>query len=145
MLGFRRPSSNELDKIIDDLNMKSVQSDGISFLAPLDLDQSEKPYLSRLPSGTSLARTNLVTAEHKLDIFNLSGHETHFTLADSGFEFAKSPIRIQQWSDSSGLKYIPQMAVWLKEYLNCEQVLIYAYNVSCFPFEILGGQLEGLR
>lgn len=134
----RNMHKNDLDRMINELNLKSVQSDGISFLAPLALYQSEKPYLSRLPSGTSLARANLVTSNHKLDIFDLSGHEKHFTLADSGFEFARSPIRILDSSDSSVCsKYIPQMELWLREHLHCTNVLIYAYNVGVHPVLIL--------
>ncbi|KAH7348497.1 hypothetical protein BKA65DRAFT_500723 [Rhexocercosporidium sp. MPI-PUGE-AT-0058] len=68
----RKSCSSDLDNLIETLNLNSVQSDNVSFLAPLDRYQSEKPYHSRLPSGTSLARTNLVTSKHKLEIFDLS-------------------------------------------------------------------------
>ncbi|KAH9207069.1 hypothetical protein DL95DRAFT_314382, partial [Leptodontidium sp. 2 PMI_412] len=120
----------DMEISLRDLNLKSVQSAGMSFLAPLDIYQIDKPYLSRLPSGTSLPRTNIITSDHRVEVFDLSGHESSFLLADSGFEFTKSPVRMRQWNDSSVCsQYIQQMEIWLKDHFKCAQVLIYAYNV----------------
>ncbi|PVH78154.1 hypothetical protein DL98DRAFT_422606 [Cadophora sp. DSE1049] len=127
----RESSHSELDHLIKTLHLKSVPSGGISFLAPLHVYHTEKPYLSRLPSGTSLPRTNLVTSNQQLDIFEVSGHESSFTLAESGFEYAKSSVQVHLWNDTSVcLEYIPQMEQWLKKYLDCARVLIYAYNMQ---------------
>ncbi|KAH7348509.1 hypothetical protein BKA65DRAFT_550582 [Rhexocercosporidium sp. MPI-PUGE-AT-0058] len=121
--------NSDVEKSTLDWNLKSVQSAGMSFLAPLDIYQVDKPYLSRLPSGTNFPRTNIITSDHRVEVFDLSGHESSFSLADSGFEFTKSPVRMQQWNDISVCsQYIPQMEMWLKDHFKCAQVLIYAYN-----------------
>jgi hypothetical protein len=113
------------------MNLQSVTSDKFSFLVPLDLYRTEKPYLSRLPCGTNLARANIATESHATKLFNVSGHESFFTLAESGFQFAKSPIRMQQWTDLSVCsEYIPKLERWLIRHLNCAGVFTYAYNVS---------------
>ena len=110
-----------------------MPSGEISFLASADIYHTEKPYLSRLPSGTSLPRTNLVTSSHQIDVFEISGHESSFTMAESGFEYATSSVQMHQWNDLSVCtEYIPRMELWLQEYLDCERVSIYAYNVSQF-------------
>ncbi|KAK0121807.1 hypothetical protein ONS95_010090 [Cadophora gregata] len=135
----RKPSRSFVDDLIKTLHLKSILSSGISFLTPHEKYQTEKPYLSRLPSGTSLPRTNLVASTHQLDIFEISGHERSFTLATSGFEYAKSPIRVRQWNDSSVCsEYIPQMESWISRYLDCARVFIYAYNFRGFSSETSG-------
>ena len=116
------------------MNLQSVTSDEFSFLVPLDLYRTEKPYLSRLPCGTNLARANIVTERHAIKLFDVSGHESFFTLEKSGFQFAKSPIRMQQWTDLSVCsEYIPKLEKWLIQHLNSSGVFIYAYNVSQYP------------
>jgi hypothetical protein len=102
-------------------------------MIPLNLYNTEKPYLSRLPSGTKLPRTNIVTESHALQVFNVSGHESGFTLEKSGFQYAKSPIRMEQWNDFSvSTEYIPKLEEWLVKHLKCSSAFIYAYNVSSF-------------
>jgi hypothetical protein len=118
------------------MNLQLVTCDEFHFLVPLDLYRTEKPYLSRLPCGTNLARTNIVTERHTIKVFDVSGHESFFTLEESGFQFAKSPIRMQQWTDSSVCsEYIPKLEEWLIQHLNCSGVFIYAYNVSQYPWQ----------
>jgi hypothetical protein len=113
------------------MKLDSVTPDAFSFLVLLDLYHTEKPYLSRLPCGTDLERTNIVTEIHAINVFDVSGNESFFTLEESGFQFAKSPIRMQQWTDSSVCsEYIPKLEEWLIQHLNCSSVFIYAYNVS---------------
>jgi hypothetical protein len=91
------------------------------------------PYLSRLPSGTKPPRTNIVTESHVLQVFDVSGYESDFTLEKSGFQYAKSPIRMEQWNDFSVCtEYIPKVEEWLVKRLKCSSAFIYAYNVSSF-------------
>jgi hypothetical protein len=123
--------SNYLDEQINRLKLPSVTPKSFPHLAPLKLYHSEKPYLSRLPYMPELKRTNIITENHPITIFDVSGNESFFKLDESGFEFAKSPIRMQQWNDSSVCsEYIPRLKEWLKQHLNCSGVFIYAYNVS---------------
>ncbi|KAG9234139.1 hypothetical protein BJ875DRAFT_401632 [Amylocarpus encephaloides] len=125
----RQPSNNDIDGLIKFVNLQSVIFDAFPFLVPLDLYPTEKPFLSRLPFGTSLPRTNIVTEGHAIKVFDVSGHESFFTLEKSGFQFTKSPIRMQQWTDSSVCsEYIPKLEEWLIQHLNCPNVFIYAYN-----------------
>jgi hypothetical protein len=111
--------------------MKSVKPDGFNYLAPLAIYQSEKPYLSRLPSLPGFARTNILGQRQPTQVFDVSGNEHLFTLDGSGFEFVKFPNPLEDWTDSVVCEtYIPSLACWLKTYLNCSEVVIYAYNVS---------------
>lgn len=67
------------------MKLQAVNLSKLHFLVPLDLYDIEKPYLSRLPHGTDLARTSIVTESHALTIFDVSGQESSFTLEESGF------------------------------------------------------------
>jgi hypothetical protein len=81
---------------------------------------------------SGLVRTNIVGRSHTVQIHEVSGNEQLFTLDQSGFEFTQFPVRIQDWTDSTVREaYIPKLADWLREYLKCARVYIYAYNVSC--------------
>lgn len=100
-------------------------------LVPSKRYDIEKPYLSRLPYSPSLKRTNIVTQSNSLNVYDVSGNEKFFKLEESGFEFVKSPIRMQEWNDLSvNAEYIPRLKQWLKQHLDCSRVFIYAYNVS---------------
>lgn len=114
------------------LTMPYVTPVVFPYLAPSELYRFEKPYLSRLPYAAELKRTNIITESHPVRIFSVSGNEEYFILDECGFQFAKSPIQLQQWDERSvRSEYIPRMTDWLKSYLNCQRIFIYAYNVSC--------------
>jgi hypothetical protein len=52
-------------------------------------------------------------------------------LDTSGFEFTKCPARIGHWTDVAVVnEYIPILQTWLKAFLDCAEVHVYAYNVS---------------
>jgi len=124
-------SSDDVDDLIKSLELRAVNPAIFHFLVPLEHYNAEKPYLSRLPCGTSLARTNIVTESHALNVFDVSGHENAFTLEKSGFQFAKCPVQMRQWTDVSVCsEYIPKIEKWLIEHLQCSNAFIYAYNVS---------------
>ena len=124
--------ANRLDSQIRRAGLKAVTSTSFNYLAPLAIYRSEKPYLSRLPSLPGLIRTNIVGRSHTVHIHEVSGNEQLFTLDQSGFEFTQFPAPIQDWTDSNVCEtYIPKLADWLRGYLNCARVYIYAYNVSC--------------
>ncbi len=75
--------------------------------------------------------SNLVTKHYPVSIYDVSGNEELFTLAKSGFEFTKCPVPMREWTDRFMTEeYNPKLENWLKEYLNCESVFIYSYNVS---------------
>lgn len=117
--------------LIEGMKLHYVNSATFHFLVPLDLYNTEKPYLSRLPSGTDLARTNIVTESHALKVFNVSGHESSFALDRSGFQFAKCPIQVRHWTDNYVCsEYIPKIGEWLLQHLKCASIFIYAYSVS---------------
>jgi hypothetical protein len=104
-----------------------------SYLAPLALYKSEKPYLSRLPSLPGLTRTNIVAKSYDVKVQEISGKEKDFLLDDCGFEFAKFPCEITQWSDAIAQSYyLPALGVWLEAHLKA-RVYIYAYNVCTIP------------
>lgn len=123
--------SNKIHDLIEGMKLTYTNSATFYFLVPLDLYNTEKPYLSRLPSGTSLARTNLVTESHTLKVFNISGHESAFALDRCGFQFTKCPIQVRHWTDNYVCtEYIPKIEKWLVQYLKCANIFIYAYSVS---------------
>jgi hypothetical protein len=126
-------ASSDVDDLIKDAKLHAADLSIFHFLIPLNLYNTEKPYLSRLPSGTKLPRTNIVTQSHFLKVFDVSGHESDFTLERSGFHYAKSPIHMDQWNDFSVCsEYIPKVEEWLVKHLKCAGAFIYAYNVSQF-------------
>ena len=124
-------ASSDVDDFIKYANVHGVDSSIFHFLTPLNIYNTEKPYLSRLPSGTKLPRTNIVTDSHILEVFDVSGHESEFTLEKSGFQYAKLPIPMEVWNDSTVCSYyIPKIEEWLVQHLQCSAAFIYAYNVS---------------
>lgn len=119
-----------LDDTLQDRWMPSVQPDTFNYLAPLEEYCFEKPYKLQIPCIDGFQRTNLVTRSHPVTIFDLTGNEDMFTLADSGFHFTKCPIPMEEWTEASvSSTYLPSLVEWLQDYLDCEAVLIYAYNV----------------
>jgi hypothetical protein len=124
-------ASSDVDDLIRKCKLHTADPSVFHFLIPLNLYKTEKPYLSRLPSGTELPRTNIRTESQVLKVFDVSGYEPHFTLERSGFQYAKSPIRMEHWNDSSVCsEYIPKVEAWLVKHLKCSDAFVYAYNVS---------------
>ncbi|KXX82676.1 hypothetical protein MMYC01_201102 [Madurella mycetomatis] len=75
---------------------------------------------------------NLVSQSYSVSIADATGHEDLFSLAVSGFEFAKCPINIQEWSDDRvSTEYLPSLMEWLKWRFGCQDVFCYAYNGTC--------------
>ena len=131
-------TSSDVHDLIDKSRCNAAGCSVFNFLIPLNLYKKQKPYLSRLPSGTTLPRTNIVTESQVLKVFDVSGREHEFELETSGFQYAKSPIHMEYWNDSSVCsEYIPKVEDWLVKHLKCSSAFIYAYNVSLksrFPF-----------
>jgi len=131
---FDRPitpplSSYDLDAEFKRLGLPFVKTN-LNYLADLDLYTSERPYLSRLPHLEGLKRSNMKTESHPCKVYDISGHEDLFDIEESGFEFTKLPIPMEEWTDSTvRSEYIPKLAEWLQERLKCSKVFIYAYNV----------------
>lgn len=126
----RRSASTTLDQQIKAMRLSSVVPLSFHYAALLPSYGCEKPYLSRLPCLTGLKRTNIAASKHGVQIFDLSGHEAAFRLDESGFEFAKSPIIMAEWTTSSVLEqYLPSMREWVKEHIRCADAFVYAYNV----------------
>lgn len=110
--------------------LPKIKVDSITYLAPLELYKTEKPYFSQLPCGTLLKRTNLVESDHPVEIHDISGKESLFKLDEAGFQFMQVPTGISHWTDESvQSEYLPGLSAWLKEYFSCEKVFIYNYNV----------------
>lgn len=73
---------------------------------------------------------NLMSKSYRVSITNISGHEARFSLPVSGFEFAKCPITVSDWTDKNvSFEYLPRLAKWLKQRFGCRDVFCYAYNV----------------
>jgi hypothetical protein len=120
---------------ISDLVAKlpKVQGATITYLAPLELYKTQKPYFSQLPCGTALARTNLVESDHPVEVRDISGKEDMFELDETGFQFMHLPTNISDWTDESvQSEYLPDISAWLKEHFKCKNVFIYNYNVRRF-------------
>lgn len=122
---------DSLDKEISIFKLPSVRPTHFNYLAPLPLYLREKPYKCQLPGLAGLRRSNICPAKSAVEIFDISGHEAFFSLASSGFQFVKCPIRLEEHDDLSvRCSYLPAMSLWLKRQLACETVFIYDYNVS---------------
>ena len=119
-----------MDELIELRKLHYVESAKFNFLVPLNLYKIKKPYLSRLPSGSDLQRTNIMTEGHLLKVFDVSGHENLFSLDKSGFQFVKLPVQDPQWTDNYVLsEYIPKMEEWLVQHFKCSSSFVYAYSV----------------
>lgn len=117
---------------VSDLGTRApeVQRAIITYLAPLELYKTQKPYFSQLPCGTSLLRTNLVESDHLVDVHDISGKEDSFKLDETGFQFMHLPTNILDWTeDRVQSEYLPDISAWLKEHFKCKKVFIYNYNV----------------
>jgi hypothetical protein len=124
-------SAKRLDAQICARKVEAVIPNSFTYLAPLSIYKYEKPYLSRLPSLPGFARSNIKGKPQAVQIFEVSGHEHVFNLDSSGFEFTHFSEPLQDWTDSTlCTTYIPKMTIWLKDYLGCAEVHIYAYSVS---------------
>ncbi|PGG95440.1 hypothetical protein AJ79_05281 [Helicocarpus griseus UAMH5409] len=122
-------SRRNLDEQLKKLNMIAVESVPFYYLAPLDLYRVQKPYRHQMPNIDGLKRSNVVTQCHPVTVYEVSGNEHVFTLEKSGFEFAKCPVSMEDWTESSVIEqYIPRLEDWLKGYLGCEQVSVYTYR-----------------
>jgi hypothetical protein len=121
-----------LDEQFNALRLPAVQPEKFHHLAPLELYQRQKPYKCQLPKECfpGFKMHNLASKSYRVSIADISGHEDLFSLAVSGFEFAKCPITAQSWSDHYvSSVYLPRLIEWLKQRLSCRDVFCYAYNV----------------
>lgn len=128
----RAEKRRALDETVERLKLPAIKSVLFHYLAPLERYRTEKLYRYQMPCMDGFKTTNLVTRLQSVTIFEVSGNEHIFTLAQSGFEFAKSPIPMEAWTESSVCAdYIPRLIGWLKKHLHCERVYAYCYRVSC--------------
>jgi hypothetical protein len=121
-----------LDLEIHKQSFPSVVTNDMYHLAPLQLYQRVKPYKCHLPTSLfpNFQMTNLLTKPYSVTIFNIAGFEHLFTLAQSGFEFARFPVNVQQWTDQTVKAiYLPTLAQWLKKRYGALDVHFYTYNV----------------
>ncbi|KAL2142847.1 hypothetical protein VTI28DRAFT_678 [Corynascus sepedonium] len=121
----------DLDEEFRGLNLPTVQPDCFHHLAPLERYQKEKPYKCQLPRECfpGFQMHNLMSKSYRVSITNISGHEARFSLPVSGFEFAKCPITVNDWTDKNvSFEYLPRLAKWLKQRFGCRDVFCYAYN-----------------
>jgi hypothetical protein len=71
---------------------------------------------------------------YPVEIRDVCGKESLFTLDEAGFQFMQIPTKILDWTDESvQLEYLPDLSAWLKKYFSCEKVFIYSYNVNHVP------------
>lgn len=122
---------HELEEQLKQYKLPEVKPDEFNYLAPLELYNRHKPYLSRLPYTESLKRSNIVGKSYPVTIHNVRGSEHLFTLDKSGFEFHDLPFQMSEWTDETVQShYIPFLNEWLRGMFKCERLFIYAYNVS---------------
>lgn len=112
-----------------------MEPDLFKYLASLEYYLFQKPYKCQIPCFGKLKKTNVVTCNFAVKIYEVSGNEHLFTLAQSGFTFAKCPIQLKERSGSGSgsymeKEYILEMENWLRQHFDAERVLIYACNVS---------------
>jgi len=126
----RTEERQELDEKVERLKLPATKPVLFHYLAPLELYRTEKLYRYQMPCMDGFKATNLVTRVQSVTIFEVSGNEHIFTLAQSGFEFAKCPIPMEVWTESSVCaNYIPRLVGWLKQHLHCDRVYAYCYRL----------------
>jgi len=121
-----------IDSLVDDF--PAVKPEFFRYVAPLARYEEEKLYKVQLPSlGAGFRRTNLECQPYEVSVFDVSGKENLFTMAGAGFQFTRCPVAIPPRGSTEAeteASYLPLLSHWLKGYLNCEEVLVFAYNVS---------------
>lgn len=123
-------AARHLDAAIVERGMDNVGVATFSYLSPHQSYESEKPYLSRLPSLPGFLRTNIVGGTRSTRVHEITGNEDLCTLDASGFEFAKWHHSLRAWNEATvSTSYLPSLGRWLKDHLSCSEVHIYAYNV----------------
>src|SRR3569833_3490539 len=126
-----RENRDDLDAFVQIANLPSVTPTGFNYLAPLDLYRREKLYRLQLPALDGVQLSNLVAKDYAVKIHDISGFESRFDLANSGFQFTQWPVPVTHWTDDFVTStYIPQLEEWLMETLGCKSVFVYSYNVS---------------
>ena len=123
---------DDLDLFIEWKALPVVRPQYFHYLAPLPIYEHKRPYRIQLPPGLEGVKvTNMVTANYPVNIHDISNYSKSFTLAKSGFEYTKCPAHVREWTDRSITEdYLPQLKNWLVEYLGCESVFVYSFNVS---------------
>lgn len=108
----------------------------MNFIRPDAVHDIEKPYLLQYPvRDKSQPRTNISHIMHgEIQVFNLRDHLKTLTFEKSGistlyFEDASIP---HDWDDTTTVrtKFLPVVAVKLKELLGAESVQVFEHIVS---------------
>ncbi|KAI1319335.1 hypothetical protein F5Y16DRAFT_103064 [Xylariaceae sp. FL0255] len=129
----RASSSQEIDKIITELDLREVNPAQFNYLSPYTLKDLIKPFHTRLPFMGQIRRSNIIAqAYSNVKVFDIHGQEGSFTLSSSGFQITRVPPQCGQWTDESVRQvYLPAMTTWLQNYFKCDKVVIYTYNFRC--------------
>jgi len=137
----------QIDKFIDDFPI--VQPKFFRYISPLPRYELEKPYKVQLPRlGAGFPQTNLEAQPYRVNVFDLSGQEHLFSMAEAGFQYSRCPVAIPTkglTEAETEASYLPLLSDWLKSQLDCEEVLVFAYNVSVMSFSKYRGLVHELQ
>ena len=124
------------------LPLQRIEPKGFSYLTPLARFKEEKPFHTQLPFLKGFARTNIAEQAYPVTVTDVTGHEDHFKLDTTGFEYVKMPVPITDWTQEVGQTvYLPLIEKWLMAKLHCRKVYIY----TCTVRELLRSTLSGGR
>jgi hypothetical protein len=123
------------------ISPKIKMSFALTFLKRLQTYETIQPYeLIGFPDIPEADRSNCVfETRYDIDVQNVRGHESLFTLSEHGFCFAKHsskclPTTVADRFDLTGnmppVAYIEETANFVKEKLNAENVICFDWRVS---------------
>ncbi|KAB8259465.1 hypothetical protein BDV32DRAFT_150346 [Aspergillus pseudonomiae] len=118
---------------IESLGLRKYRMPKLDYLADHPLLSVRKPFRSVLPFLDKLKNDYVQhQASHDVPVYDVTGFEDHFTLADSGFAFTKVPVDISEWTDECIHQiYLPLMETYLREHFGSSFVHIFSYNFRC--------------
>lgn len=109
----------------------AIPRPAFNYLAPVDEWQRRKPYKLQVPCIDGFPRTNLAVQQHDVNLYEISGCESMFSLDIAGFEYAQCLYSHRDWTNAGvEREYLPTISKWLRDYLKCDRVFVYDYNVS---------------
>jgi hypothetical protein len=94
-----------------------------------DMDEEPFMYYVDPPAGTPF--TNAVDAPHDVDIFDIRGYESRFSLEDDGFQRVRHDHAFADFDDEEAVRgrYFPEVADMFRRLLGTQRVIVFDYAV----------------
>jgi hypothetical protein len=117
--------------LLPDLKEGAPKCMKASYLTPLPLYDSVKPYNLQIELPPGVPRSNIqVTVHEGIPVRDCRGHEHEFSLESVGFQFVRFPTN-ERLEMPNGLEcYLREAEGFLKELLEADEVRVFEYKVN---------------